>query len=182
MNVPHTLSCPRRRFVGVTVICRAGCARVRHVRLFAIARCSGQPRSKTRRRLAMAGLATNMWGVVVDRTGTVCAVAFTGDNVGDQWPGSRLSRGGQRRTPPMHSALMGRRCRPPIFTRARSRAASCSAFKPIIRSISRPRTRARQAIYGTAKDPLVGGGRRRVRRCSAADSRSTTSRVKSPAA
>jgi uncharacterized protein GlcG (DUF336 family) len=31
-----------------------------------------------------------MWGTVVNRDGVVCAVAFTGTNRGDQWPGSRV--------------------------------------------------------------------------------------------
>jgi uncharacterized protein GlcG (DUF336 family) len=35
------------------------------------------------------GLDNNMWGAVVARDGTVCAVAFTGARVDDQWPGSR---------------------------------------------------------------------------------------------
>jgi hypothetical protein len=37
-----------------------------------------------------AGLANEMWGTIVDRDGIVCAVAFTGDELGDQWPGSRV--------------------------------------------------------------------------------------------
>jgi uncharacterized protein GlcG (DUF336 family) len=36
------------------------------------------------------GLSLNMWGTIVDRNGTVCAVAYTGDNEGAQWPGSRV--------------------------------------------------------------------------------------------
>lgn len=36
------------------------------------------------------GLNVDMWGVIVDRDGTVCAVAFTGTNRGAQFPGSRL--------------------------------------------------------------------------------------------
>lgn len=36
------------------------------------------------------GLNLNMWGTVVDRSGVVCAVVFTGDKVGAQWPGSRV--------------------------------------------------------------------------------------------
>jgi uncharacterized protein GlcG (DUF336 family) len=36
------------------------------------------------------GLAFNMWGTVVNRDGVVCAVAFTGANRGEQWPGSRV--------------------------------------------------------------------------------------------
>lgn len=37
-----------------------------------------------------AGLGNDMWGTIVDRDGVVCAVAFTGDNRGGQWPGSRV--------------------------------------------------------------------------------------------
>src|SRR6266851_3792839 len=36
------------------------------------------------------GLDVDMWGVIVDRDGTVCAVAFSGANRGAQFPGSRL--------------------------------------------------------------------------------------------
>lgn len=35
------------------------------------------------------GLDTNEWAAVVDRTGTVCAIAFSGAKADDQWPGSR---------------------------------------------------------------------------------------------
>lgn len=35
------------------------------------------------------GFNLDMWGSVVSRSGTVCAVAFTGKSFGDQWPGSR---------------------------------------------------------------------------------------------
>jgi uncharacterized protein GlcG (DUF336 family) len=36
------------------------------------------------------GFGLQMWATVVNRDGIVCAVAFTGDNRGDQWPGSRV--------------------------------------------------------------------------------------------
>jgi uncharacterized protein GlcG (DUF336 family) len=36
------------------------------------------------------GFGLNMWATVVDRDGRVCEVAFTGNNQGDQWPGSRV--------------------------------------------------------------------------------------------
>lgn len=35
------------------------------------------------------GLNMNMWGAIVDRKGVVCAVAFSGNNSGSQWLGSR---------------------------------------------------------------------------------------------
>src|ERR1051326_5264195 len=42
------------------------------------------------RHAANGGLNLDMWGTIVDRDGVVCAVAFTGSNRGDQWPGSRV--------------------------------------------------------------------------------------------
>jgi uncharacterized protein GlcG (DUF336 family) len=36
------------------------------------------------------GLAFQMWAAIVDRDGTVVAVAFSGKDRGDQWPGSRV--------------------------------------------------------------------------------------------
>ena len=35
------------------------------------------------------GIALNMWATIVDRDGIVRAVVFTGNDCGDQWPGSR---------------------------------------------------------------------------------------------
>ena len=35
------------------------------------------------------GLNLPMWGTLVDRSGVVCAVAYSGDTVDAQWPGSR---------------------------------------------------------------------------------------------
>lgn len=42
------------------------------------------------RHASNGGLNLDMWGTIVDRDGVVCAVAFTGRNRGDQWPGSRV--------------------------------------------------------------------------------------------
>ncbi|HCD31178.1 MAG TPA: hypothetical protein DER01_02160 [Phycisphaerales bacterium] len=36
------------------------------------------------------GFGLNMWATVVDRDGVVKVVTFSGDNRGDQWPGSRV--------------------------------------------------------------------------------------------
>ncbi|MCC6954143.1 MAG: heme-binding protein [Deltaproteobacteria bacterium] len=36
------------------------------------------------------GLNLDMWGTIVDRSGTVCAVAYTGSAADSQWPGSRV--------------------------------------------------------------------------------------------
>jgi uncharacterized protein GlcG (DUF336 family) len=42
------------------------------------------------RNQANGGLNLDMWGTIVDRDGIVCAVAFTGADRDDQWPGSRV--------------------------------------------------------------------------------------------
>jgi len=58
--------------------------------------CKGLPsHAQLQSALASARAQTNggfnldMWGVIVNRDGVVCAVAFTGANRGSQWPGSR---------------------------------------------------------------------------------------------
>jgi uncharacterized protein GlcG (DUF336 family) len=42
------------------------------------------------RAMANGGFNLDMWATLVNRDGVVCAVAFTGNNRGDQWPGSRV--------------------------------------------------------------------------------------------
>src|SRR6185295_2272425 len=37
-----------------------------------------------------SGFALNMWATIVNRDGEVVAVAFSGNDRGDQWPGSRV--------------------------------------------------------------------------------------------
>src|SRR5262245_50402322 len=37
-----------------------------------------------------AGFGLNMWATIVNRDGEVAAVAFSGNDRGDQWPGSRV--------------------------------------------------------------------------------------------
>src|ERR1700753_1381749 len=41
------------------------------------------------------GLDNHMWAAVVDRMGVVRAVCYSGDTLGDQWPGSRRLRFGK---------------------------------------------------------------------------------------
>lgn len=59
--------------------------------------CSGLPSYSelkaaltTARNAANGGFNLDMWATVVNRDGIVCAVVFTGDDRGDQWPGSRV--------------------------------------------------------------------------------------------
>jgi uncharacterized protein GlcG (DUF336 family) len=59
--------------------------------------CRGLPSHQELREALIAaqeqpngGFNLEMWGTVVNRDGVVCAVAFTGQSRGDQWPGSRV--------------------------------------------------------------------------------------------
>ncbi|WP_321477005.1 heme-binding protein [uncultured Paludibaculum sp.] len=59
--------------------------------------CSGLPgyselkaALKTATAAESSGLNNQMWASIVNRDGMICAVAFSGDNRGAQWPGSRL--------------------------------------------------------------------------------------------
>ena len=59
--------------------------------------CAGLPtQAQLKNALTLArnqpngGFDLDMWGTVVNRDGLVCAVAFSGANRGQQWPGSRV--------------------------------------------------------------------------------------------
>lgn len=49
-----------------------------------------QAQLKAAQATSNGGFGLNMWATVVNRDGVVCAVAFTGNSRGDQWPGSRV--------------------------------------------------------------------------------------------
>ena len=48
---------------------------------------------------ANGGFNLDMWGTIVNRDGVVCAVAFTGNSRGEQWPGSRVISAQTANTP-----------------------------------------------------------------------------------
>lgn len=61
------------------------------------ASCEGLPSHETLKKVltdarkeSNGGLNLDMWATVVDRSGAVCAVTYSGDAVDAQWPGSRV--------------------------------------------------------------------------------------------
>ena len=52
-----------------------------------------------------SGLNNQMWATIVDRSGTVCAVAFSGANSGAQWLGSRVISAQKANTANLFSAV-----------------------------------------------------------------------------
>lgn len=105
---------------------------------------------------ANGGFNLDMWGTVVNRDGIVCAVAFTGGDRGDQWPGSRVISAQKANTANAFS-LPGL---------ALSTANLYSAVQPggslFGLQLSNPVNTdvayaGNPAQYGTATDPMVGG-------------------------
>ena len=104
---------------------------------------------------ANGGFGLNMWATVVNRDGFVCAVAFTGGDRDDQWPGSRVISAQKANTANAFS-LQGL---------ALSTANLYSAVQPggslFGLQESNPVNPAvayggSAAAYGTAADPMVG--------------------------
>jgi uncharacterized protein GlcG (DUF336 family) len=101
------------------------------------------------------GLDNHMWAAVVDRQGIVRAVCYSGDDVGDQWPGSRAIAIAKANTANALS-LPGF-----AFSTANLYAgAQPGGFMFGILSTNPvdPATMygGEAALYGTARDPMVG--------------------------
>ena len=61
---------------------------------------------KLARGVSNGGFNLDMWASVVNRDGVVCAVAFTGVNRGNQWPGSRVISAQKANTAPAKITLL----------------------------------------------------------------------------
>ena len=90
---------------------------------------------------ANGGFNLEMWATVVNRDGVVCAVAFTGNERGDQWPGSRVISAQKANTANAFSLPVSRSPRR-TSTPRRSRAAACSGCRRAIQSTPASRTAA----------------------------------------
>jgi len=110
-----------------------------------------------------SGLNNDMWGTVVNRDGIVCAVAFTGGNRGEQWPGSRIIAAQKANTANAFSLPRGAGGAFPGL--ALSTANLFSAVQPggslyglqhsnpVDTSVAYG---GKASLYGTSKDPMVG--------------------------
>lgn len=109
--------------------------------------CDGDP--------AHGGFNLNMWGTIVNRDGVVCAVAHTGDERGDQWPGSRVISAQKANTANAFSldgfALSTANLWGP--TRDQGSLADLTESNPFDTKVA---YRGPSKKYGTRKDPMVG--------------------------
>ena len=124
--------------------------------------CSGLPSHaqlkaalEQARAAANGGFNLDMWGTVVDRDGIVCAVAFTGDARGDQWPGSRVISAQKANTANAFS-LPGLALATANLYAAVQPGGSLFGLQESNPVGTDAAYKGPSAHYGTANDPLVG--------------------------
>ena len=111
------------------------------------------------------GLGNDMWATINNRDGVICAVVFTGDDRGSQWPGSRLISAEKAYTANAYS-LDGFAVSTANLYAANEGGGGfmglqfSNSMKPAVaygnRSALGKNGRNSGAKYGTQKDPLVG--------------------------
>lgn len=102
------------------------------------------------------GFNLDMWGVVVNRDGVVCAVAFTGANRGSQWPGSRNIAAQKANTANAFSLPQLALSTANLYTATQPGGSlfGLQASNPIDPFVA---YRGDPAAYGQWNDPMIGG-------------------------
>ena len=102
------------------------------------------------------GFGLNMWGTVVNRDGIVCAVAFTGSQRGDQWPGSRVISAQKANTANAFSLPTLALSTANLFTATQPGGSlfGLQASNPVSTEVA---YRGNPDRNGQADDPMVGG-------------------------
>jgi uncharacterized protein GlcG (DUF336 family) len=101
------------------------------------------------------GFGLEMWGTIVNREGEVCVVARSGDDPGDQWPGSRVISAQKANTANSFS-LPGLALSTANLYEAVQPGGSLFGLQFSNPVDTEAAYRGNTAKYGTAKDPLVG--------------------------
>jgi uncharacterized protein GlcG (DUF336 family) len=107
------------------------------------------------------GLDNEIWGTLVDRDGVVCAVAFTGNDRNQQWPGGRVLSAQKANTatsfnlPEGHSDFVDALSTANLFTQVQPGGFlyGLQHSNPVDTSAA---YRGDPANYGTTSDPMVG--------------------------
>jgi uncharacterized protein GlcG (DUF336 family) len=110
----------------------------------------------TARGTSNGGLNFDMWGTVVNRDGIVCAVAFTGNNRGDQWPGSRVISAQKANTANAFSLPAFALSTANLYTATQPGGSlfGLQESNPVDHDVA---YRGNAANYGKSNDPMVGG-------------------------
>jgi uncharacterized protein GlcG (DUF336 family) len=101
------------------------------------------------------GFNLDMWGTVVNRDGIVCAVAFTGANRGDQWPGSRVISAQKANTANAFSLPQLSLSTANLYTAVQPGGSlyGLQASNPVDTAVA---YRGPATNFGRANDPMVG--------------------------
>jgi uncharacterized protein GlcG (DUF336 family) len=105
---------------------------------------------------ANGGFNLDMWGTIVNRDGIVCAVAFTGNGRGDQWPGSRVISAQKANTGNAFS-LHGLALSTANLFSAVSPGGSLYGLQHSNPVNTHVAYRGNAASYGQSNDPMEGG-------------------------
>jgi uncharacterized protein GlcG (DUF336 family) len=105
---------------------------------------------------ANGGLDLDMWGTIVDRDGVVCAVAFTGNDRGDQWPGSRVISAQKANTANAFSLPTFALSTANLYTATQPGGSlfGLQESNPVSTDIAYS---GNPGNYGKANDPMIGG-------------------------
>ena len=105
---------------------------------------------------ANGGFNLDMWGTVVNRDGVVCAVAFTGNGRGDQWPGSRVISAQKANTANAFSLPHLALSTANLFTAVQPGGSlfGLQASNPVDTGVAYG---GNAANFGRSNDPMVGG-------------------------
>lgn len=101
------------------------------------------------------GLNLDMWLTLVDRSGTVCAVAYTGESIDSQWPGSRIISAQKANTANAFS-LKGLALSTANLFSAVQPGGSLYGLQFSNPIDTKKAYQGRYNRYGSKKDPLVG--------------------------
>ena len=107
------------------------------------------------RKSANGGLNLDMWATIVDRSGTVCAVVFTGKKVDSQWPGSRVISAQKANTANAFS-LKGLALSTANLYSAVQPGGSLFGLQESNPVDTKIAYQGDSANFGTAKDPMIG--------------------------
>jgi uncharacterized protein GlcG (DUF336 family) len=102
------------------------------------------------------GFNLDMWGTIVNRDGVVCAVAYTGSALGDQWPGSRVISAQKANTANAFSLPQLALSTANLFSATQPGGSlfGLQASNPVSTHVA---YRGDSHDYGTPDDPMVGG-------------------------
>jgi len=102
------------------------------------------------------GFNLEMWATIVDRDGIVCAVAFTGNERGDQWPGSRVISAQKANTANAFSLPGLALSTANLYTAVQPGGSlfGLQESNPVDHEVA---YRGNPAAYGQHDDPMIGG-------------------------